>query len=60
MENYWLYTKYFRFYRTTSKIVSGKYFGPDVVGAFLELEKDIRDIAFKYAYNDKEHEILDQ
>jgi putative two-component system response regulator len=42
------------------KIASGKHFAPDVVGAFLELEKDFRDIAFKYADNDEEREILDQ
>ena len=42
------------------KIASGKHFAPDVVDAFLELEKDFRDIAFKYADNDEEREILDQ
>ena len=42
------------------KISSGKHFAPDVVDAFLELEKEFRDIAFKYADNDEEREMLDQ
>ena len=42
------------------KIASGKHFAPDVVNAFLEMEKNFRDIAFKYSDNDEEREILDQ
>jgi len=42
------------------KISSGKHFAPDVVDAFLELEKEFRDIAFKYADNDEEREMLDR
>ena len=44
----------------TIKISSGRHFDPEIVDVFLELEKEFRNIAFKYADNDEEREMLDQ